>query len=166
MQVSSVHLIIRSAHAMDKFHHGDSKSALAKCNIVTYEGSDMLQGFSPNAAFRRNLDKTGIAVSAMCAMHCVLTMVLVSGLGFGAQFILSEQVHRITLAMALVIAVFAIGWGVFLHRRRQPFLIAAIGLFFMGSALFAEHGLPEALLTIAGVALVSTGHLLNLRASR
>ena len=38
-----------------------------------------------------------------------------------------------------------------------------MGLSFMGGALAAPHGMEEAVLTIIGVALVSLGHILNLR---
>jgi hypothetical protein len=33
----------------------------------------------------------------------------------------------------------------------------------MGGALFVAHGLPEAALTVAGVALVAYAHIWNLR---
>ena len=114
---------------------------------------------------RRRLDKAGIALSALCAVHCVLTILLVSGLGVGAQFFLAEEIHRFALAIALIIAVVAIGWGALLHRRREPFVIAMMGLTFMGGALASPHGAQEAVLTIIGVALVSMGHIWNLRVS-
>ena len=40
-----------------------------------------------------------------------------------------------------------------------------MGLTFMGGALAVPHGAEEAALTIIGVALVSLGHILNLRHS-
>ncbi|MFA9201918.1 MAG: MerC domain-containing protein, partial [Cypionkella sp.] len=46
------------------------------------------------------------------------------------------------------------------------FVTAMTGLSFMGGALAVEHGYEEAVLTIIGVALVSVGHVLNLRACR
>lgn len=125
----------------------------------------MVESNTPNSLIRRSLDKTGIAVSALCALHCVATIVLVSGLGVGGQFFLSEEFHRAALLVALVIAAVAIGWGALLHGRREPFVIAMMGLTFMGGALASPHGIQEAVLTIIGVALVSIGHLLNLRAS-
>ena len=122
---------------------------------------------TPNtdSAIRRGLDKTGIAVSALCALHCVLTIALVSGLGVGGQFFLADEIHRYALVIALIIAAVGIGWGALLHRRREPFVVAMMGLSFMGGALASPHGAQEAILTIIGVALVSLGHLLNLRAS-
>jgi mannitol/fructose-specific phosphotransferase system IIA component len=40
-----------------------------------------------------------------------------------------------------------------------------MGLTFMGGALASPHGAQEAVLTIIGVALVSVGHIWNLRVS-
>jgi len=42
-------------------------------------------------------------------------------------------------------------------------VVAMTGLTFMGGALAVPHGIKEAVLTIIGVALVSLGHILNLR---
>lgn len=125
----------------------------------------MTESPSSQSSLRRQLDKTGIFVSALCAVHCVATIVLVSGLGIGGQFFLAEAFHKIALMVALVIAAVAIGWGALLHRRREPFVVAMMGLTFMGGALASPHGTQEAVLTIIGVGLVSLGHILNLRAS-
>ena len=45
----------------------------------------------------------------------------------------------------------------------KQFLWTAIFFLFMGGALAVPHGYKEAVLTIIGVALVSLGHVLNLR---
>lgn len=112
---------------------------------------------------RQRLDRAGIALSAACAIHCLLSIVLVSGLGLGGEFFFSPDFHRIGLAIATLIAGVAIGWGAMRHRMAAPFVIAMVGLSFMGGALAVEHGPKEAILTIIGVALVSLGHILNLR---
>lgn len=104
-------------------------------------------------------------MSALCAVHCVLTIVAVSGLGIGGQLFLAEEFHRVALVFALVIAAVAIGWGAMIHRQRVPFVVAMMGLTFMGGALASPHGVQEAVLTIIGVCLVSVAHLWNLRAS-
>ena len=66
----------------------------------------------------------------------------------------------------MVIAAVAIGWGALRHRRTAPFVIAMMGLSFMGGALAVPHGIYEAVLTIIGVGLVTLGHILNLRPAR
>lgn len=112
---------------------------------------------------RRRLDRAGIFLSGLCAVHCLLSILIVSGLGIGGQFFFSPDIHRVGLVLAVLIAAVAIGWGALRHRMAAPFVIAMMGLTFMGGALAVPHGYEEAVLTIIGVALVSLGHVLNLR---
>lgn len=124
-------------------------------------GSTMLQrSISP---IRRRFDRAGIALSSLCAVHCIASIVIVSGLGIGGQYFFHPDIHRIGLLLAVLIAAVAIGWGALRHRSAAPFVIAMTGLTFMGGALAVPHGPKEAILTIIGVALVSLGHVLNLR---
>ena len=115
--------------------------------------------------FRRRLDKAGVVLSSLCALHCLATIAVVSGLGIGSQFLLNPAIHEFGLLLAVVVAAVAISWGARQHRRPAPFVIAMTGLTFMGGALAVPHGVHEAVLTIIGVILVSAGHLLNLRAA-
>ncbi|RDS76794.1 MerC domain-containing protein [Alteriqipengyuania lutimaris] len=120
----------------------------------------MAQRYTSN---RMKLDAMGIALSALCAVHCLLTIVLISSLGVASSWLLAPELHWWGLAAATIIAGVAIGIGAVRHRRRMPFVVAMTGLTFMGGALAAPHGMEEAILTIIGVALVSLGHILNLR---
>jgi len=112
---------------------------------------------------RKRFDKFGIGLAGLCALHCMATILIVSGLGVGGHFLLAPAIHEIGLALAVIIAAIAIGWGAWRHRRPAPVLIALTGLGFMAGALMVGHGFEEALLTIIGVVLVSIGHLMNLR---
>ena len=118
---------------------------------------------SQTTSIRGALDRAGIWLSSLCLLHCLATIILVSTLGLGGQLLLAPEIHRYGLAMALIIAAVAIGWGALRHRKAAPFVTAMTGLSFMGGALAVPHGFQEALLTIIGVALVSVGHILNLR---
>ena len=115
------------------------------------------------AAIRGRFDRAGIMLAGLCAVHCLATILIVSALGLGGHFLLSPEIHRFGLALALIIAAVAIGWGALKHRRAAPFVTAMMGLTFMGGALAMPHGTGEAVLTLIGVALVSVGHVLNLR---
>lgn len=137
-------------------------TGLAKRYTVTYMAGSMNQ---PIPSFRSRLDRAGIFLSGLCLIHCLASIAVISALGIGGQWFLSPSIHRWGLAIACVIAGVAIGWGAIRHRRRAPFVIAMTGLTFMGGALAAPHGVEEAVLTIIGVALVSVGHILNLRHS-
>ena len=123
----------------------------------------MTQAPSP---IRTRLDRAGILLSSLCLLHCIASIVLISVLGIGGQFLLNPLFHEIGLALALVIAAVAIGWGALRHRRPVPFVVAMTGLTFMGGAMAMPHGTDEAILTVIGVLLVSTAHILNLRANR
>ena len=112
---------------------------------------------------RQRLDRAGIALSALCAVHCLLSVAAVSVIGLGAEALLDPAIHRFGLLIATLIAAVAIGWGAMRHRMAAPFVVAMMGLTFMGGALAVPHGIKEAVLTIIGVGLVSLGHILNLR---
>ena len=114
-------------------------------------------------AIRSTIDRAGIALSALCAMHCLATIVLVSALGIGGGLLAKPIIHEAGLALAMIVAAVAIGVGALRHRRAAPFVTAMAGLTFMGGALAMPHGYEEAVLTIIGVGLVSLGHVLNMR---
>ena len=112
---------------------------------------------------RGRLDRAGMVLSSLCAVHCVLGIVIVAGLGLGDGILLDPAIHRIGLLLATVIAGVAIGIGAIQHRRAAPFVVAMTGLTFMGGGLAVDHGIEEAVLTVIGVTLVAAGHVLNLR---
>ncbi|MXP15256.1 MerC family mercury resistance protein [Altererythrobacter confluentis] len=114
-------------------------------------------------SIRARLDRAGILLSGLCALHCIASILFLSALGAGGHLLLSPEIHRIGLLLATLIAAVAIGWGALRHRRAAPFVVAMTGLSFMGGALAVQHGVEEAVLTIIGVALVTLGHILNLR---
>ncbi len=114
-------------------------------------------------SIRARLDRVGIVLSGLCAVHCLFTILVVSSLGLGGGLLLNPAIHKIGLALALIVAAVAIGIGALRHRRRAPFVTAMTGLSFMGGALAVGHGVEEAVLTVIGVALVSLAHVLNLR---
>ncbi|MEM7665343.1 MAG: MerC domain-containing protein [Pseudomonadota bacterium] len=125
-----------------------------------------MQDAKQTFSIRQRLDHVGIGLAGLCAVHCLATVFIVSALGLGGHFLASPEIHRFGLALALIVAAVAIGWGALKHRRAAPFVTAMMGLTFMGGALAVPHGAEEFVLTLIGVALVSLGHLLNLRAAR
>ena len=115
------------------------------------------------SSIRGRLDRAGMVLSSLCAVHCVLGIVIVAGLGLGGGLLLDPSIHRYGLVMATIIAGVAIGAGAIQHRRATPFVVAMTGLSFMGGGLAVEHGVEEAVLTVIGVSLVALGHVLNVR---
>jgi len=122
--------------------------------------------YANRVSLRRRLDHVGIALAGLCAVHCLATLLIVSALGLGSHFLLAESIHRTGLVLAVIVAAVAIGWGFARHRLVAPLAVAGAGIALMAVAVMVEHGAGELLLTLAGVALVSVGHILNLRAAR
>lgn len=117
-------------------------------------------------SIRLRLDRVGIVLSGLCALHCLLGIALISLFGLGGlagETLLAPAIHRIGLALAVLVGVMTLGLGVLRHGRIEPLLIGGAGIALMAGALAAPHGPQEALLTIVGVALVAAAHIRNLR---
>ena len=114
-------------------------------------------------SIRDRLDRTGILLSGLCVVHCVAGIVLVSALGLGGEAFLAPEIHEIGLALAIVIGVVTLGIGVSRHGQVGPLVIGTAGIALMTGGLLVGHGPAEALLTIAGVALVAIAHWRNIR---
>lgn len=114
-------------------------------------------------SIRDRLDRMGVLLSGICALHCLLSILLVSVLGLGGELLLAPAIHEVGLALAILVGAVTLGLGVMRHGETGPLVLGFIGLVLMGGALAVGHGVPEAVLTIAGVALVATAHIRNLR---
>ena len=112
---------------------------------------------------RPRLDRIGVTLSALCAVHCVAGLLLVTVLGLGGGVLLDPRIHEWGLGLAIGVGILGLGFGALRHRQLSALAIGAAGLALMALALAAPHGTAEALLTIAGVALVATAHVRNLR---
>ncbi len=157
---------IGRANAPDRRESQAEPPANPCVTIQRYIDSTPTMAMTILSSIRGRLDRAGVVLSALCAAHCLASILIVSALGIGGQFLLAPIIHEVGLALAMVIAAVAIGWGALRHRRATPFVTAMTGLTFMGGALAMPHGYEEAVLTIIGVGLVSAGHILNLRACR
>jgi len=112
---------------------------------------------------RDRFDRVGILLSGLCALHCLTTLVLVAALGLGGGFLLNPAMHRVGLALAILVGGIGLGVGIARHGRREPLALGAAGLALMTLALLTGHGPAEAALTIAGVTLVAWAHWRNVR---
>ena len=112
---------------------------------------------------RDRFDRVGILLSGMCALHCLVTLVLVAALGLSGGFLLDPAMHRVGLALAILVGGIGLGVGIVRHGKREPLLLGIAGLSLMTLALLTGHSAAEAALTIAGVALVAWAHWRNVR---
>lgn len=104
-----------------------------------------------------------MVLSGLCMVHCLAGIFLVGLLGAGGEALLNPAIHRIGLALALAIGAATIGANAVRHGHRLPLMLGTAGLCLMAGAVVSAHGTGEAVLTISGVALVATAHVLNLR---
>ena len=114
---------------------------------------------------RNRLDRVGVLLSGLCALHCLAGIFLVAGLGLGGEYLLAPVIHRAGLALAIAVGAITLVLGVVKHGDPLPLQVGAAGIGFMAFALFVGHGTAEAVLTILGVALLGWAHLRNLRHS-
>jgi len=112
---------------------------------------------------RDRFDRLGILLSGLCAVHCLVTLLLVAGLGLSGGILLDPALHRVGLALAIVVGAVGLGFGLVRHGKRGPLAIGAVGLALMTLALVTGHSPAEAGLTIAGVALVALAHWRNVK---
>jgi hypothetical protein len=114
---------------------------------------------------RNRLDRVGVLLSGLCALHCIAGLLLVAGLGLGGEVLFAPEIHRIGLALAIVVGAITLVLGVIRHGDPRPLQVGAAGLGLMIVALVLGHSSAEALLTIGGVTLLAWAHLRNLRHS-
>ena len=133
--------------------------ALAPCYNITYLEAMRRALLS----IRDRLDRAGILLSGLCAIHCVIGVVIVTVLGLGGEFVLNPAIHEVGLALAILIGLVTLGLGVARHGQPGPLIGGGIGSALMAAGLAAGHGLGEAVLTIAGVTILAAAHLRNLR---
>jgi hypothetical protein len=109
------------------------------------------------------LDRIGVIVSGLCMVHCLAGLVLIGLLGLGGGILLHPAIHRFGLIAAVLIGAATIGANALRHGHRLPLVLGTAGLLLMAGAIAADHGLGEAAMTIAGVGLVASAHIINLR---
>lgn len=114
---------------------------------------------------RNRLDRVGVILSGLCALHCIIGLLLVAGLGIGGELLFAPEIHRVGLALAIGIGAITLVYGVVRHGDPRPLQVGAAGLGLMTVALIMGHNSAEAVLTIGGVALLAWAHLRNLRLS-
>ena len=114
-------------------------------------------------SIRDRLDRVGVLLSGLCAVHCLLGLLLVTMLGLGGELLLAPAVHQVGLALAILVGLFTLGIGMLRHGAYGPLALGAAGIVLMAAALATGHGSSEAILTIAGVALLAIAHMQNLR---
>jgi len=113
-------------------------------------------------------DKLSIALSMLCAIHClVLPFILVILPSLAVLQLQDESFHLWMLYAVLPISIFALTMGCKKHKRYQLLAVGGTGLLLMVLAVTLGHDLlgeiGEKGLTLVGAILVATGHFLNFK---
>jgi hypothetical protein len=112
------------------------------------------------------LDRLAMSLSALCAVHCVATAILL-GLVASAGGILGKPiVHEVGLSLAMFLGAIALGRGIREHGLLLPSAVGVLGIAAMGFAMTLHESGYEPVVTIVGVAVLALAHSLNIRAKR
>lgn len=111
------------------------------------------------------LDRLAIGLSALCVVHCVATVFLLTLLASAGGMLLHPAVHEVGLGLAIALGLFALVRGAVDHGYTLPAAVGGLGLGVMTGALSVSHGPEETVYTMVGVAILALGHDLNRRAA-
>ncbi|UVO54599.1 MerC domain-containing protein [Sphingomonas sp. SUN039] len=110
------------------------------------------------------LDRAAIGLSALCAVHCLVSVVLIAGLSVAGTIWTDPAIHRIGMFGAVLLAGIAFGPTLARERLSRGLAVGLCGLFLMALGLLVPHGWPEIAATITGASLLAVAHLMNTRA--
>jgi hypothetical protein len=117
-------------------------------------------------------DKSAIAISVICVLHCLLTPVLLVSVPLlaGASILQGEVLHVWLLCLIIPISAISIASGFLKHRDKGVLFFATGGIVFLIAALVLGHDLHERLgevmMTIFGSLLIASAHIRNLKLRR
>lgn len=112
------------------------------------------------------LDKAGIIVAVLCALHCLLVPVVLPTLALmGLSFLGFELFERIILSISLLIGGIAIVLGIRHHQSPWPLVLLTCGGVLYFNKDFFGHGW-EPLMIVFGASLLVIAHTLNLHLCR
>ncbi|WP_153913224.1 MerC domain-containing protein [Shewanella sp. TC10] len=124
-----------------------------------------------NHAIQSVLDKFAIAISALCAIHCVAPPVLLALLPSLSALPLSDHLyHQVMVWIVLPTSSIAVLLGCKRHKDTKVLLLAVTGLIALAaSALYGHDYLGEVgekVATIFGAVIVALAHIRNFKLCR
>ena len=111
------------------------------------------------------MDKIGAALSIGCAVHCIITPIILPLLPMLGFFIGHDGYFHLVLSAFIVgVAAFALIPGYLKHKEKAPLTFALIGITIILLMGVLEHFIESPLIvvgTIIGSLNIITGHYLN-----
>lgn len=115
--------------------------------------------------FKLNLDYFGIGASTFCAIHCLITPIILISLPFASLAFLEEKYFEIgLLVLSVLIGLLSLLSSYFQkHKKPLPIILAFIGfsLFILGKVISMEN--MELVFSIIGGIFVVMAHYYNIR---
>jgi hypothetical protein len=111
------------------------------------------------------LDKLGIAISSICAVHCAVAPILITlapliGLGF----IFEEKFETTIILVSLGLAFLSLVWGFYKdHKKFEPLFLLLLGACFIYLSRLEAITLPEPLLMTLGGLSIALSHFINMK---
>lgn len=116
------------------------------------------------------MDRTGMAASWLCAIHCLALPFAVSILPLiGLSFLLSETTERAFIGVSILIAGLSLVPAYFRQHgniRALLFFTSGVSLIITSHLLFEESIFLKAIFLLAGGAFITTAHFVNRRLCR
>ncbi|MAJ61394.1 MAG: hypothetical protein CBC48_16455 [bacterium TMED88] len=127
--------------------------------------------YAKNLDLRSFADSVGILGSAICALHCMATPVLIMA---GASLPLwqadDESFHQTMLWLIVPSSIMAFSLGCWRHKDRWVLALGALGLFGITLPIAAPHGVlsevGERWVTVCAAAMLVAAHLRNFKRCR
>lgn len=120
---------------------------------------------------QRSLDIIAVSVSGLCALHCLLTpLVLILFPVLSGSLFAGEDFHQLLLWVILPTSGLAMWLGCRRHKDRLVLLFGLVGLSLLMLAALQGHDwfgeLGERLVTVLGGCIMAVGHVRNYRLCR
>lgn len=115
----------------------------------------------------KKLDKTGIACSGACAIHCLFLPFIAYISPAISNFLHNEWIHLGLLVLIIPLALKSFKKSLKIHSKRDPILLGSIGIILLVAAaaiesLHIEVQSLDKTLTGIGSLMLILGHTLNM----
>ncbi|EKE84562.1 MerC domain-containing protein [Idiomarina xiamenensis] len=112
------------------------------------------------------LDKAGIWITTLCAIHCLLLPAILPALSvLGLAVTGDHTLEDVVLVLSMVIGLLALGIGARQHGYWQPIVLLLIGGV-ISSQKHAFQQTAEVVIISTGALFIIAAHLINLRLMR
>jgi hypothetical protein len=115
-----------------------------------------------------NLDRWGMSLSLLCAIHCLLTPFVILSVPLMARYYLAHPLFHVMLAVFIIpVGLLAFASGFKHHRNFLVYLLGVPGLFVVVVTPYFVHALHyrwnEPVIMTVGSFLLITAHWINRR---